>query len=203
MIWHFICFLMLFSHISLVFCYIRKTYVDQSPKPQVGSNQLKASTLPIPFGEILGSHCVTWHNFAKPYFMHHWTSHWGLGRKAHTPMAKQGKIFRLDLSISGSFQQLWFSWQKSPPSHNPHPSGQTGENFCTGSIHFMQFPATLVQLAEKPPPHFFFFLFWETQLASHRWITHGLHNTNPHSDSSYPNIFFRSPTLSTFQNTHI
>ena len=33
--------------------------------------------------------------------------------------------------------------------------------------------------------------------------THGPHTTNPHSDSSYPNIFYRIPTLSTFQNTHI
>ena len=38
----------------------RKTYVDQSPKPQVGSNRPK-STSPsfLPFGEILSSHRVT------------------------------------------------------------------------------------------------------------------------------------------------
>ena len=32
----------------------------------------------------------------------------------------------------------------------PSPS-QEGKKFKTGSIHLMQFPATLVQLAEKPP----------------------------------------------------
>ena len=31
------------------------------------------------------------------------------------PVAKQGQILRLDLSISCSFQELWFSWQKSLP----------------------------------------------------------------------------------------
>ena len=31
------------------------------------------------------------------------------------PVAKQGKNLRLDLSISCNFQQLWSSWQKSPP----------------------------------------------------------------------------------------
>ena len=41
--------------------------------------------------------------------------------------------------------------QKSTPPPPP-PSGQTGKNSETGSIHFMQFPATLVQLAEKTPP---------------------------------------------------
>ena len=49
--------------------------------------------------------------------MHHWTSHWGPGRKAPPP-----------------------------------PSGQRGKEFKTRSINFMQFPATLVQLAEKPSP---------------------------------------------------
>ena len=39
------------------------------------------------------------------------------------------------------------NWAEKPP---PHPSGQTGKTFQPGSIHFMQFPATLVQLAEKP-----------------------------------------------------
>ena len=39
----------------------------------------------LPFGEILGSHCVMWCNFAKPYFMHHCTSHQGTGQRAPTP----------------------------------------------------------------------------------------------------------------------
>ena len=39
--------------------YIRKTYIDGMPKPQVGSNWLKKPPPPLPFGEILGSYCVT------------------------------------------------------------------------------------------------------------------------------------------------
>ena len=99
----------------------------------------------LPFGEILSSYCHMWHNFTKLYFMHHWTSHWGPGRKASPQWPKGEKILRLGLSFSCNSQQLWFSWQN----------------------------------------------------------THGPHTTNPHSDSSYLNIFFRLPTFSTFQNTHI
>ena len=53
-------------------------------------------------------------------------------------------FFTLDLSISGNFQQLWFLWQKPPPPDE-------GKFFYTGFIHFRQFPATLVFVAEKPP----------------------------------------------------
>ena len=53
-----------------------------------------------------------------------------------------------DLSISGNFQQLWFLWQKSPPPQDE------GKFFDIRSIHFRQFPATLVFVAEKPPPPF-------------------------------------------------
>ena len=50
-----------------------------------------------------------------------------------------------DLSISGNFEQLLFLWQKSLPADE--------ENFFdTRSIHFRQFWATLVFVAEKPPP---------------------------------------------------
>ena len=40
-----------------------------------------------------------------------------------------------------------FSWQKAPP-----PPLMKKIWDWNGSIHFMQFPATLVQLTEKPPP---------------------------------------------------
>ena len=52
--------------------------------------------------------------------------------------------------------------------------------------------------AEKPPPSFL--PFHQGPGLCH---TQGPHTTNPYSDSSYPNIFYRLPTLSTFQNTHI
>ena len=71
-----------------------------------------------------------------------------LAEKPLPPHDQRGKILRLNISISCNFQQLWFSWQKSPlPS-----SGQRGKNSETEYIHFMQFPATLAQLEEKLPP---------------------------------------------------
>ena len=94
------------------------------------------------------------------------------------PAPKQGKILRLDLSISCNFRQLWFSWQKSSlPQHpnkekfwldlsiscnfqqlwfswqkSPSPSTQTGENSETGSIHFMHFPSTWFSWQKSPSP---------------------------------------------------
>ena len=62
------------------------------------------------------------------------------------PSPEWGKFFwHRILSISGNFQQLWFLWQKSPPPQNE------GNFFYIGSIHFRQFPATLVFVAEPPP----------------------------------------------------
>ena len=56
--------------------------------------------------------------------------------------------------------------------------------------------------AERPPP--LFCLFVRDQTILHMWNTHGPHNSNMHSDCSYPNIFFRLPTLSTFSKySHI
>ena len=52
----------------------------------------------------------------------------------HLPPPKdEGIFFRLDLSISDNFEQLWFLWQKSPPPLNE------GKIFDTRSIHFRQF----------------------------------------------------------------
>ena len=67
---------------------------------------------------------------------------WFLWQKS--PPSKMRKFFTLDISISGNFEQLWFLWQKSPPP-------RWGNFFYTGSIHFRQFEATLVFVAEKPP----------------------------------------------------
>ena len=55
-----------------------------------------------------------------------------------------------DLSISGNFEQLWFWWQKSPPT--PQMRGKRGKFFDTRSIHFRQFWVNLVLVAEKLPP---------------------------------------------------
>ena len=63
------------------------------------------------------------------------------------PPRMREKILTPDLSISGKFKQLWFWWQKSPP----RPQDE-GNFFDTRSIHFRQIQATLVFVAEKPPP---------------------------------------------------
>ena len=76
----------------------RKTYIDQSPKPQVGSNRLK---------------CISEHILCTIQI-----HMWKLGRKAPTPPSP--------------FEQETF--------------------FEGGCMHFMHFPASLVQVAEKPPP---------------------------------------------------
>ena len=109
------------------------------------------------------------------------------GRKA-TPPRMREFFFTLDLSISGNFKQLWFLWQKSSPPHPPiwgnnilhwiypfqaissnfgfcgrkaPPPQDEGNFFYTGSIHFRQFWATLVFVAEKPPPRMReIFLHW-------------------------------------------
>ena len=66
------------------------------------------------------------------------------GRKAPPPRMR-GNFLTSDLSISGNFEQLWFLWQKSPPQDE-------GNFFDFRSIHFRQFWANLVFVAEKPPP---------------------------------------------------
>ena len=83
------------------------------------------------------------------YPFHAISSNFGsASRKVPPPQwPKREKILRLNLSLSSNFQQLWFSWQKSPPP----PAAKEGKNYETESIPFMQFQATLVQLAEKTP----------------------------------------------------
>ena len=62
------------------------------------------------------------------------------------PSRMKENFLTSDLSISGNFEQLWFLWQKSPP-----PPKDEGKFFDIRSIHFRQFWATLVFVAEKPP----------------------------------------------------
>ena len=59
-------------------------------------------------------------------------------------------------------------------------------------------------LESTPTPHppTYLLVRYSAHIA-HVMNTHGPHTTNPHSVSSYPNIFFRLPTWSTFQNTRI
>ena len=96
------------------------------------------------------------------------------GRKAPPPPPKMRENFLTpDLSISGNFKQLWFWWQKAPLQwgkffwHQIYPFQAISSNFGFGgrkppsnegsffdtrSIHFRQFQATLVLVAEKPSP---------------------------------------------------
>ena len=71
---------------------------------------------------------------------------WFLWQKSPPPRMREN-FLTSDLSISGNFKQLWYLWQKSPP---PPPQDE-GKIFDFRSIHFMQFRATLVFVAEKPP----------------------------------------------------
>ena len=131
--------------------YIRKTYVDQSPKPQVGSNRLKSAP---PHLLVRYSAHIVWHNVSLlnhiPHIIEHHIKDLAENPTPSPPPQEQGNFFRVDLSISCNFKQLCFSWQKSPSP--PPPPKEQGKFFYTGSIHFMEFQATLVQLAEKPPP---------------------------------------------------
>ena len=91
------------------------------------------------------------------------------------PSPMRGIFLTSDLSISGNFEQLWFWWQKSPPprweifltsdlsiscnfkqlcfvAEKPPPPPKWGKFFDLRSVHFRQFQATLVLVAEKPPP---------------------------------------------------
>ena len=97
------------------------------------------------------------------------------GRKAPTPSPRWLQNFLTsDLSISGNFKQLWFLWQKSTPTPGwgkifwlqiypfqavssnfgfcdrkvPPPPQDEGKFFDFRSIHFRQFWATLVFVAE-------------------------------------------------------
>ena len=138
----------------------------------------------LPFGEILGSYCSTWHNFTDWYFMHHWMSHWWqVGRKAPPP--RWGKFFWLQIyPFQAIFSKFGFCGRKAPPQAwgkifwlwiypfqailsnfafcgRKAPLQDEGKFFDFGSIHFRQFWATLVFVVEKPsPPPGWGKIFW-------------------------------------------
>ena len=107
------------------------------------------------------------------------------------PPPRMREIFlTLDLSISGDFEEVWLLWQRSPPPPGwgkffwlwiypfqailskfafcgrkaPPPPQDEGKFFDFGSIHFRWFWASLVFVAEKPPPLFSTF-WWDTWLV--------------------------------------
>ena len=74
----------------------------------------------------------------------------------HPPVKQWKKFFSMDLSISWNFLQFWFRCI-SPPPPTPHPpthplAKQWKKNFFHGFIHFMKFPAILVQVYFLPHP---------------------------------------------------
>ena len=141
-----------FGSIHLRRFWVNLVFVAEKPPPSF-----------LPFGEILGSCCSTWRNFADWYFMHHWIY----------PFQVIGDL-------------LCFLWQKSPPPPKMrenffdfrfihfrlilrkfgfcgreaiHPQHE-GKFFDFGSIYFRQFWASLVFVAEKPPPPGWGKIFW-------------------------------------------
>ena len=82
------------------------------------------------------------------YPFHAISSNFGFFVAEKPPPQGWGKFFTLDLSISCNFQQLWFFVAEKPPP----PVAWMREIFYTESIHFMQFPATLVFCGRKAPP---------------------------------------------------
>ena len=113
-----------------------------------------------------------------------------------TPMRE--KILTPDISISGNFEQLWFWWQKRPPPPDE------GKIFDTRSIHFRQFQATLVLVAEKPPtPHEGKFLDTRSIHFRKFWATLVLVAENLPSPDEGKNFDTRSIHFRQFQATLI
>ena len=94
-------------------------------------------------------------------------------------------------------------------SHYPWLNDKTfSYTFATSEVHTIWIHSKNSdswKLGRKVPLILLFSAFlWETWLMSYMWNSHGLHTTNLHSDSSYLNIFFKLPTLSTFSKySHI
>ena len=72
------------------------------------------------------------------------------GRKAPLLWTDSEKILDWIYPFHAIFSNFGSPNRKMPPPFTPQWPGS--ENCYTISIHFMQFPATLVQLAEKPTP---------------------------------------------------
>ena len=150
----------------------------------------------LPFGEIPSSYHMMWCNFAaEPYIMHHWTLHWWLGRKAPAPkVAKQAKFFRLNLSISCNFQQLWVQLAERPPR-----GGQTGKIFLDWIYPFHAISSNFGFSWQKSPPP----TDGKRPSSCHTWRIPMVPILQIHTQIPPIRISYRIPTLSTFQNTHI
>ena len=116
-------------------------------------------------------------DFRSIHFRQFWATLVFVAEKPPPPRMREN-FLTSDLSISGNFEQLWFLWQKSPPPPGwgkifwlqiypfqailsnfgfcgrkaPPPPQDEGKFFDFRSIHFRQFWATLVFVAEKSPP---------------------------------------------------
>ena len=139
----------------------QKSPPPQSPLPQQPKREI-FSTLNLSISCNFQQLWFLWQKSPPPHdemrekFLH-WiypfhaiSSNFGFcGRKAPPPSQMRENSFTLNLSISCNFQQLWFFVAEGPP---PPPPRMRGKFFYTESIHFMQFPATLVFLWQKSPP---------------------------------------------------
>ena len=74
-------------------------------------------------------------------------SNFGLSWQLSSLSGAKQAFFRLNLSISGNFQQLWVEL-----AVKLSPQGPNRQKFQTGSIHSRQFPATLGSAGSKDLP---------------------------------------------------
>ena len=74
-------------------------------------------------------------------------SNFGLSWQLSSLSGAKQAFFRLNLSISGNFQQLWVEL-----AVKLSPQGPNRQKFQTGSIHSRQFPATLGSAGSKALP---------------------------------------------------
>ena len=78
---------------------------------------------------------------------------WQIPPPPHSPhpICQTGGTF--SLVEPWNFLQIGSGGRKAPSTCPPRPNkGKQGKIFISGSMHFTKFPATLVQVAEKPPP---------------------------------------------------
>ena len=136
--------LFLLSIISLSLCNT-KDYCIQEAKPQLDANWPKIPPLFCLLARYL-AHIVSC-DVTLPNHISYIIDHLiGNLVEKPPPMTKQETFLDwiyLFHAISSNFG--------SAGRKAPSPNNQTGKKFWTGSIHFIQFPATLDQMAEKPP----------------------------------------------------
>ena len=107
--------------ISLSLCNTKTTVFNRQ---NLNLMQIGRKSPPLPFGGY--SVHIMWCDITLPNHISCIIEH------LTGDLSKEGKILRLDISISCNFQQLWFSWQKStpPPSFLPFCERPSSHHTC-------------------------------------------------------------------------